>query len=186
MKMIWFVSLAFLLASFAFADSTNYARHVDRGVGAAVNILWPLPPFKTIEVKLLIPITDGADLVLGFGRQAWTLGEGAKVSPGAMDSNAFIIGVKQYLFRTSTVGEYDAWLAHDRLTAPDGQVYAGWSLSNEFFGGYDFYLGGSRAIVSAGVNAGFWSWKSYQTPKDDRFVLTTLPKFNLGYEAKKK
>ena len=165
------------------ADSSNYSRHVERGVGIDVTVLWALPPFKTYEVKLMIPVSDGADLVVGYGRQAWTIGEGAKVNPGTMDSHALILGAKQFLFRTSTVAEYDAWICHDRLTAPDGSIASGWSLSHEFFGGYQFYFGNTRAYTTAGVNAGFWSWKSYSQPKDDRFVWTILPKLNAGYET---
>ncbi|MBC7386567.1 MAG: hypothetical protein H7301_10475 [Cryobacterium sp.] len=168
----------------ASADSSNYARHVDREVGIELNILWPLKPFSTYEVKVLLPISNGADLVIGFGRQAWTMKDNGKINGGSMDSNALIIGAKQFLFHTSTVVEYDAWLAHDRLTSEDGKVYAGWSLSNEFYGGYQFYLGSTRSWVSTGMNAGFWSFKSYEAPKNDRFVLTVLPKITAGFEAK--
>jgi hypothetical protein len=185
----WISILCLLLAlaasNSAIADSTNYDRHVGRGVGIEVNILWPLPPFKTYEVKLLVPVSDGADLVIGWGHQAWTIPESDKVNPGTMDSHALILGVKQFLFRTSAVGEYDAWLAHDHFTNRDGKVYDGYSLSNEFFGGYEFYLGGTRATVTTGMNAGFWSYKSYTQAIDDRFTWTVVPKVNAGFESKK-
>jgi hypothetical protein len=177
------IALVFLCCVSAFADSTNYARHVNRGVGVEINILWPLAPFNTSEIKFLFPVGDSTDLVVGFGRQTWTIGSGGKISPGTMDSNAIILGAKQYLFHTSTVAEYNAWFAHDRLTDPSGSVHEGYSISNEFFGGYEFYLGSTRATFTAGLNAGFWSYKSYTTPVDDRFVPTALPKLNLGYEA---
>jgi hypothetical protein len=185
MKIELGIGLLLVLSSMsvAHAESTNDARHANRGIGIEVNLLWPLPPFSTYEVKLLVPITHGADLVIGWGHQVWTIGEGMGVNPGTIDSHALILGAKQFLFHTSAVAEYDAWLAHDHFQNRDGKIYDGWSWSNEFFGGYEFYLGGTRATLTPGINAGFWAAKSYTQAIDDRFVWTVLPKVSGGFES---
>ncbi len=179
MKLPWLL----LLVSFtALGATSNDLRHRERNFGIEVNILWPFEPFRTTEVKFLFPIAEGGDLVLGWGRQNWTIGEGASVNPGTMDSHALILGVKQFIAHTSAVVEYDAWLAHDRLKNLDGSYSVGWSWSNEFFIGNEFYLGNTFTTITPGINAGFWAYKTYPQKIDDRFIWTVLPKVNAGFD----
>ncbi|MBS1960968.1 MAG: hypothetical protein JST04_02045 [Bdellovibrionales bacterium] len=174
----WILPFAFLVASVSSADSTNFRRHADSRVQLDVNLAWPFPPFRTWEVKLGFRVGDSTDLVVGYGRQAWTITDIPGINPGTIDSHALILGARQYVARTGAIAEYDAWLAHETFLPPDGRALRGWSLSNEFFGGYVFFLGATHATVTPGLNAGFWSWKSYghEQPIDDRYQWTILPK----------
>jgi hypothetical protein len=165
--------------SSANADESSYQRRADMSFGIELNVLWLAPPFKTIELKAWTRVSDSLDFVFGYGGQFWTI-DSEKVNSGTMNSHALILGVRGFLFKTDTVVEYDTWLAYDRLDAKDGHRYAGFSQSNEFFAGYQFFYGGSNTYSIAGINSGFWGYKSYDAPIDDRFVLTTLPKFIVG------
>jgi hypothetical protein len=168
-----------LLPSFAHADVSSYQRRADTSFGIELNLLWLPAPFKTIEVKAWTRLSDSVDFVFGYGGQFWNL-ESEKMNSGSMNSHALILGARAYLFKTDTVVEYDTWLAHDVLTQKDGKQYSGFSQSNEFMAGYQFYYGGSNTYSIAALNLGFWAFKGYDAPIDDRFVPTILPKFLVG------
>jgi hypothetical protein len=168
---------------FAHADISDYQKRAGTSVGIELNLLWLIPPFKTIEAKVWVKMSDSVDFVIGYGNQAWTY-DGTAMNAGTMHSDALILGARGYLFQTNTEVEYDTWLAHDRLDHKNGKEYSGFSQSNEFFAGYQFYYGDSYTYSTAGINTGFWAWKSYETPIDDRFIPTILPKFLLGREIK--
>jgi hypothetical protein len=169
------------LDSIAFAS--DYDKRAETTFGIELNLLWLAPPFKTIEVKAFVKASDSVDFVFGYGKQLWTYA-GETMSPGTMNSDALILGVRGYLYKTNTETEYDTWLAYDRLTDPKGDVHAGFSQSNEFFAGYQFYYGDSYTYSTGGINAGFWAYKSYETAVDDRFIPTVLPKFLIGRGVK--
>ncbi len=162
---------------------SDYQKRAQTTVGLELNLLWLAPPFKTIELKAWFNVSDSTDIVVGYGHQAWTY-SGTTMNAGKMNSDALILGVRGYLFQTNTIAEYDTWLAYDRFDHENGKHYEGFSQSNEFFGGYQFYFGSSYFYGAAGLNAGFWGWKSYETPIDDRFTLTVLPKFFVGQQFK--
>jgi hypothetical protein len=177
-----FCLLVSIFASYssAQADVSSYQRRSDMSFGIELNFLWLAPPFKSIELKAWTKISDTVDFVFGYGGQFWNLDESKNVNAGSMNSHALILGVRGFLFHTDTVLEYDTWLAYDRLKQKDGKEYSGFSQSNEFFGGYQFFYGGSNTYSIAGMNLGFWGYKGYDAPIDDRFVPTILPKFIVG------
>jgi hypothetical protein len=175
--------LAWIVMQAPLAFANDYDKRAETTFGIELNLLWLAPPFKTIEVKAFVKASDSVDFVFGYGKQLWTY-DGNVMSPGTMNSDALILGVRGYVFKTNAETEYDTWLAHDRLVDPKGEVHSGFSQSNEFFAGYQFYYGDSYTYSSAGINAGFWAWKSYDTAIDDRFIPTVLPKFLLGRGVK--
>jgi hypothetical protein len=168
-----------IFLSTANADVSSYQRRADTSFGIELNFLWLAPPFKTVELKAWTRLSDSVDLVFGYGGQFWTIDQ-EKMNSGTMESHALILGARGYLFKTNTVLEYDTWLAYDKLHGKDGNTYAGFSQSNEFMLGYQFYYGNSNTYSIAGLNYGFWAYKAYKTPIDDRFVATILPKFMVG------
>jgi hypothetical protein len=161
------------------ADISSYDRRAAMSFGVEINLLWLAPPFKSIELKAWTRLSDSVDFVFGYGGQFWSI-DSEKMNSGTMNSHALILGARAYLFKTDTLVEYDTWLAYDRLDDRNGKRYAGFSQSNEFFGGYQFFYGGSNTYSTAGLNLGFWSYKGYAAPIDDRFVPTILPKFFVG------
>jgi hypothetical protein len=178
-----FLGIGIFLPIIAHADLSDYQKRAETSAGVELNLLWLSPPFRTVEAKMWVRVTDSVDFVFGYGHQSWTY-DGNSMNRGKMLSDGLILGVRGYLFQTNTEVEYDTWLAHDRLNHENGKEYSGFSQSNEFFAGYQFYYGSSYTYSTAGLNAGFWAWKGYTTPIDDRFVPALLPKFFLGREVK--
>lgn len=163
----------------ALAD--GYADNRDRRFGVELNVLWPFPPFRTYEVKLRGKLGAGVEAVAGYGRQAWTY-TGKRHNRGTMDSHALLLGARAALFGTDASVEYTAWLCRDRFAHENGKSYRGFSYANEFYLGYAYYLPGYPAYILPQWNAGFWSWKSYGMPMDDRYVFDFLPKLSLGMD----
>ncbi|HAO99707.1 MAG TPA: hypothetical protein DCQ83_06650 [Fibrobacteres bacterium] len=159
--------------------AADYTDHRDQRFGVELNILWPLPPFSTYEIKFRGKVGSGIEGVVGYARQLWTY-KGKRHNPGHMDSHALLLGTRSYLFGTNTSVEYTAWLCHDVFHHDNGQTYRGFSLNNEFYLGYSYYFPHSRVYVLPQVNASFWSYKSYSMPLNDLYVFDSFPKLSVG------
>ncbi len=159
----------------------DYAHHRGQSIGVELNILWPFAPFHTYEIKFRGKLGDGVEAVVGYGRQFWTY-DGTRHNPGRIDSHALLLGTRSYLFGTNASLEYTAWLCHDVFHHDNGTTYRGFSLDNEFYAGYSYYLPATNAYLLPQWNAAFWSYKSYSMPVNDLYVFDFLPKLSLGMD----
>jgi hypothetical protein len=166
------------LASAAPAQAGGYADHAAQRLGVEVNLLWPLPPFNTYEIKFRGKLGHGVEAVLGYGRQAWNY-QGSRHNKGEIDSHALLLGVRTFPVGNVSV-EYTAWLCKDVFHHANGQTYRGFSYANEFYLGYAYYFGRAPVYVFPQWNAGFYSYKSYQLPLNDNYVFDFLPKLSVG------
>ncbi|MDB5106551.1 MAG: hypothetical protein JWP91_4240 [Fibrobacteres bacterium] len=174
------VRAALILAAAAAsqAHAGDYADRADRRLGVEVNVLWPLPPFSTYEIKFRGKLGHGVEAVIGYGRQAWTY-KGKRHNQGEIDSHALLIGARAYPVGNVSV-EYTAWLCKDVFHHVNGRTYSGYAYANEFYLGYAYYFGQSPIYVLPQWNAGFYSWKSYEMPLNDDYVFDFLPKLSVG------
>ena len=67
----------------------------------------------------------------------------------------------------------------DRFTFASGVVKSGPSISHEVFAGWAFEWGAWN--LSPGLNVGFYSYRPYVEPQDDRFKFTWVPKVSGRY-----
>lgn len=175
--------MLFLIVSAGHASASDYAGdysdHRAQEFGVELNVLWPFAPFHTLEIKFRGKLGDGVEAVVGYGRQFWTY-QGKRHNPGRMDSHALLLGTRIYLDGTDASVEYTAWLCHDVFHHDNGQTYRGFSLDNEFYLGYSYYLPGTNTYVLPQWNAAFWSYKTYSMPINDLYVFDFLPKLSLG------
>ena len=173
--------LAVFASAWGVSSAAPYRASDDFRLGAELNILWPFPPFRTYEVKFRGKVTPGIEAVVGYGRQAWTY-TGTRHNKGRMDSHALLLGSRAYLFGTDASIEYTAWLGRDALHHENGRTYRGFSYANEFYLGYTWYAPNTNFYVLPQWNAGFYSYKSYEPPLDDRYVFDFLPKLSVGVD----
>jgi hypothetical protein len=178
---LFLFTLLTALAAASSARADGYRAHDDLGFGAEVNILWPLPPFRTYEIKFRGKVAPGVEAVIGYGHQTWTY-SGKRHNEGRINSHALLLGSRAYLFGTGTSVEYTAWLGHDVFHHENGHTYRGFSYANEFYLGYTWYVPNSNVYVLPQWNAGFWSWKSYTMPQNDLYVFDFLPKISVGMD----
>jgi hypothetical protein len=172
------VWMAACLAAALRVQAGGYADRASQRLGVEVNVLWPLPPFSTYEVKFRGKPGYGVEAVVGYGRQAWRY-KGERHNKGEMDSHALLLGARAFPIGNVSV-EYTAWLCKDIFRHVNGQTYRGISFANEFYLGYAYYFGQSPFYALPQWNAGFYSYKSYRLPLNDNYVLDFLPKLSVG------
>ncbi len=176
---------AFLIFGFSpTAQAGDFDKRADARFGVEINILWPLPPFRTYEIKFTAALNEHFSAVIGYGKQNWNY-TGDRHNRGTMDSHALLIGARAFPWRANnTTLEYTAWLGLDHFMDEQGKSYRGFSLAHEFYLGYLLYLGNSRTYVLPQWNAGFYQYKAYTLPKNDNYVFDFLPKISLGRDFK--
>jgi hypothetical protein len=168
-----------ILTPAVFASSVSPRNEVK--VGLEVNLLWALPPFKTYEIRVFAGVASSLEVSLGYGRQEWTY-EGDSLTQGTMKSDALILGTRYYIDQSRVFIDYSAWVMKDRLLTPQSKLLEGPALSHEFFAGYR--IGEGSAYFSPGMNLGFYSYRPYTEPVDDRYKITIVPKIVGGVEIK--
>ena len=149
--------------------------------GLEVNLLWAVPPINTYEIRAFVGVSPSVQLGVGYGGQFWTY-TGDQLNPGSIHSHALILGARYFIDRSRTFVDAATWLMDDHFTTPSGAAQNGPAISHEFFVGHQ--VGGGQIYWAPGMNVGFYSYRDYAKPKDDRFKLTILPKIASGVEFK--
>lgn len=143
-----------------------------------VNLLWLVPPFRTYEARLGLELSHEFEMSLGYARQAWTY-EGSSLTQGKIRSDALILGLRYKLPLSRVFVDASTWFMSDRFTLASGGVKQGPSISHEVFAGWAFDWG--VWSLNPGLNVGFYSYRPYVEPRDDRFKFTWVPKISGRY-----
>lgn len=168
----------YLIFAFCLFISSALELRAQSAPSLEVNLLWLLPPFRTYEARVNWGLNQNFEISMGYARQAWTY-EGSSLSPGTIRSDALILGLRYLLPRSRAFVDASTWFMADKFSFASGGVKHGPSISHEVFAGWGFQWGAWG--LSPGLNVGFYSYRPYVEPRDDRFKLTWVPKISGRY-----
>lgn|GEM_PF-1417667 len=162
---------------FLFALQAGEAR-AQGAPSIELNLLWLVPPFRTYEARLGLEWNPRYEVSVGYARQAWTY-EGSSLAQGKIRSDALIVGLRYRLPETGFFVDFSTWFMADKFTFLSGVVKHGPAISHEVFAGWAFAWGAWS--LSPGLNVGFYSYRPYVEPLDDRLKFTWVPKISGRY-----